>query len=199
MNEIIEKYLSEYKEVKNDIEKCVYNYLNEISEVKELSTQLEKYFSDLNNRFLYLEKFEFNITDTKDVMNAPWLYHPKFYSEKSIEIKQNNQFKYIWKNETCWESDEFENYNEISKHISNWTCFDFPKGMSSMLELIKNGFWKLIKSLPILSGKKLNDTNEVYSWDDKYVLIGTTIENIDFVTHDEWMRITKEENFKDFT
>jgi hypothetical protein len=61
------------------------------------------------------------------------------------------------------------------------------------VELVIKAINLLSLELPILSKKSLVDTDEVYSWDDKYVLTGTGINNIEMITIEHWNRIIKNE------
>jgi hypothetical protein len=203
MNRIIESYMDQYQKRRDLMKSDLLCFLNQSKNIDELYRRINPYIQSLNSEFNYLKNFEVGFDITRGVMLEPWYYDPKYYSEVAIKISQNKQKKFVWINEGRWESEyswHAEGYWESSKinegiasELSEWICLDFPKDIKSMLSLIKEGYWLLNSQLPILSEKSMKDTNEVYSWDDKYVLTGTNIENIDMITIGHWERIVENE------
>ncbi|HEX9058683.1 MAG TPA: hypothetical protein VF941_00725, partial [Clostridia bacterium] len=193
MNNIAENYIHTYSEKCYSIRSNMFNFLNHSTSIDVVYNKIRTYYENINREFNHIKEFEVGLVSTESVISEPWFYDPKYYSEKAIEISQNDEKKHVWLSSGEWECERFNDNEMIAICLSSWTCFDFPKSMKSMLRLIKEGYWLLKPSLPVLSEKNLIDINEVLSWDDKYVLTGTSIENIDVITIEHWERIVKNE------
>ena len=199
MNNTIKKYIDTYQMRCNLITSDILKFLNHKLDVDVVYDKIRDYYKRLNSEFTYIKDFDINLVLTKSILSEPWYYNPKYYSTKAIEITQNKQTKYIWINEGKWEGEDStfcldcESNEGVARELASWTCFDFPKDMKSMISLIKEGYWLLVPQLPKLSEKTLIDTNEVYSWDDKFVLTGTSIKNIDVITIEHWEKIVENE------
>lgn len=192
MNIIIENYKQQYQQKCDLLKSSILSILNQSKDIDELFYKVNTYLQNINKDFKHIKDFEIGLIPTKSVVE-PWYYDSNYYSEKAIEITQNKQKKYIWINDGQWESDYSDSNDQIAGFLSTWLCFEFPNNIKSMLRLIKEGYWLLSLDLPILSEKLLVDTDEVYSWDDKYVLTGTSINNIEMITIEHWNRIIKNE------
>ncbi|HEX9061283.1 MAG TPA: hypothetical protein VF941_13975 [Clostridia bacterium] len=194
MNNIITNYINIYQKRSDSIKSSILCFLNQNIDIDIVCNEINICFKSVNLESEYIKNFEIGLVPTKDVISEPWFYDPKYYSEKAIEISQSKQKKYIWIENGKWENDYHNSNDKIAGYLSDWSCFEFPKNIKSMLYLIREGHRTLNPNLPILSEKTIIDTNEVYSWDDKYVLTGTSIENIAMITIEQWERIVKNEN-----
>lgn len=192
MNRIIENYKQQYEQKSFLLKTSLLSILNLNKGINEVYNKIKSNFQNINEEFKYIKNFEIGLISTESVVES-WYYDSKYYSEKSIEITQNKQKKYIWINDGQWESDCYGSNDHIAAFLSTWICFEFPSNIKSMLRLIKDEYWLLSLDLPILSEKYLVDTDEVYSWDDKYVLTGTSIKNIEMISIEHWDRIIKNE------
>jgi hypothetical protein len=70
-----------------------------------------------------------------------------------------------------------------------------PEDVREILYLLGKESWSFSLLLPYLSQKIPTDLDEIVSWDDDYLITGTTLENISLVSRDEWEEIKKRERW----
>ena len=66
---------------------------------------------------------------------------------------------------------------------------DAPKNLNELFDQIKNGDIDLTDDLPTFGGEEPADTNEVWSWDESNLIVGTCTSGIEIMSRDEWFSI----------
>ncbi|MCP3923853.1 MAG: hypothetical protein GY714_14845 [Desulfobacterales bacterium] len=167
--------------------------LTKCSKLKELYQKLKIIFNRINDQLFWITPFEVVISPTKDIIE-PWYYDPKSQSKYSVLIERNGECCYIFR-ELDWSLDDEISVNkQIADRLGDWEIFHAPTNVRDIEALLKKNCWKFDKDkIPKIGDYPPEDTREILSWDKKYVLTGTTIDNMCRVTRDKWSEICRRE------
>ncbi len=165
--------------------------------VKDLYENLIEIFLEVNMMLFWITPFKIDLIKTKDVVNS-WDWDSNIYSEDAIKVYQGEDSYFIWKEDTNWYLDDYYHCtnHDISIKLSEFKVLQIPANVFEIQKLITNGLWKFDKNnIPKLSEIEPDDVEEVISWDDQHVLIGTTVENLEVVSREEWVKIMQREKW----
>ncbi|CAI3117560.1 hypothetical protein MWMV7_MWMV7_01022 [Acinetobacter calcoaceticus] len=178
-----------------DLEKILYKEQN----LEELNSLIQKLFSRILKAYPYIKLPVFSIIPTKDLEFTVWYQNPNAITE-TLLIKQNNFEAYIWKSsDQKWYLDDLysEPHQIAKKIIERIPMFhsipENPREVKYLLEIGVIHFDP--KFFPKFSEIKLEDTHEILTWDDRFLLIGTRLNNLKIYSHEEWKDLIDRENY----
>ncbi len=184
-----------------NIEKNIFeleNILNKKQKIEELESSIQQLFSIILKDYPYLKLPKFSIIPTKALEFIVWYQDPNAITE-TLLIKQNSFTAYLWRcDDEKWYLDDF--YSEpreiASKLIKNIPVFysipENPKEVKHLLEIGIMHFNEIL--FPIFSNRTLEDSREVLTWDDHFLLVGTQLTNLKLYSHEEWNALIDREN-----
>ncbi|WP_151743160.1 hypothetical protein [Acinetobacter calcoaceticus] len=184
-----------------NIEKNIFeleNILNKKQKIEELESSIQQLFSIILKDYPYLKLPTFSIIPTKALEFIVWYQDPNAITE-TLLIKQNSFTAYLWRcDDEKWYLDDF--YSEpreiASKLIKNIPVFysipENPKEVKHLLEIGIMHFNEIL--FPIFSNRTLEDSREVLTWDNHFLLVGTQLTNLKLYSHEEWNALIDREN-----
>lgn len=184
-----------------NIEKNIFeleNILNKKQKIEELESSIQQLFSIILKDYPYLKLPTFSIIPTKALEFIVWYQDPNAITE-TLLIKQNSFDAYLWRcdDEKWYLDDLYSEPREIaSKLIKNIPVFysipENPKEVKHLLEIGIMHFNEIL--FPIFSNRTLEDSREVLTWDDHFLLVGTQLTNLKLYSHEEWDALIDREN-----
>jgi len=184
-----------------NIEKNIFeleNILNKKQKIEELESSIQQLFSIILKDYPYLKLPTFSIIPTRALEFIVWYQEPNAITE-TLLIKQNSFTAYIWRcdDEKWYLDDLYSEPREIaSKLIKNIPVFysipENPKEVKYLLEIGIMHFNEIL--FPIFSNRTLEDSREVLTWDDHFLLVGTQLTNLKLYSHEEWNALIDREN-----
>ncbi|MCU4502503.1 hypothetical protein KTI78_04915 [Acinetobacter sp. WU_MDCI_Abxe161] len=184
-----------------NIEKNIFeleNILNKKQKIEELESSIQQLFSIILKDYPYLKLPTFSIIPTRALEFMVWYQDPNAITE-TLLIKQNSFTAYIWRcdDEKWYLDDLYSEPREIaSKLIKNIPVFysipENPKEVKHLLEIGIMHFNEIL--FPIFSNRTLEDSREVLTWDDHFLLVGTQLTNLKLYSHEEWNALIDREN-----
>ncbi|WP_111854238.1 hypothetical protein [Acinetobacter oleivorans] len=184
-----------------NIEKNIFeleNILNKKQKIEELESSIQQLFSIILKDYPYLKLPTFSIIPTKALEFIVWYQDPNAITE-TLLIKQNSFTAYLWRcDDEKWYLDDlyFEPREIASKLIKNIPVFysipENPKEVKHLLEIGIMHFNEIL--FPIFSNRTLEDSREVLTWDDHFLLVGTQLTNLKLYSHEEWSALIDREN-----
>lgn len=185
-----------------NIEKNIFeleNILNEKQKIEELESSIQQLFFTILKDYPYLKSPTFSIIPTKALEFIVWYQDPNAITE-TLLIKQNSFDAYLWRcdDEKWYLNDlDFESAEIASKIIANVPVFNSipenPKETKYLLEIGLIHFDERV--LPHFSDRKPEDFREVLTWDDRFLLVGTQLNNLKLYSHEEWKALIDRENY----
>lgn len=184
-----------------NIEKNIFeleNILNKKQKIEELESSIQQLFSIILKDYPYLKLPTFSIIPTRALEFIVWYQDPNAITE-TLLIKQNSFTAYLWRcdDEKWYLDDLYSEPREIaSKLIKNIPVFysipENPKEVKHLLEIGIIHFNEIL--FPIFSNRTLEDSREVLTWDDHFLLVGTQLTNLKLYSHEEWNALIDREN-----
>ncbi|WP_171429610.1 hypothetical protein [Acinetobacter lactucae] len=184
-----------------NIEKNIFeleNILNKKQKIEELESSIQQLFSIILKDYPYLKLPTFSIIPTRALEFMVWYQDPNAITE-TLLIKQNSFTAYLWRcdDEKWYLDDLYSEPREIaSKLIKNIPVFysipENPKEVKHLLEIGIMHFNEIL--FPIFSNRTLEDSREVLTWDDHFLLVGTQLTNLKLYSHEEWNALIDREN-----
>ncbi|KKC45028.1 hypothetical protein [Acinetobacter sp. V2] len=184
-----------------NIEKNIFeleNILNKKQKIEELESSIQQLFSIILKDYPYLKLPTISIIPTRALEFIVWYQDPNAITE-TLLIKQNSFTAYLWRcdDEKWYLDDLYSEPREIaSKLIKNIPVFysipENPKEVKYLLEIGIMHFNEIL--FPIFSNRTLEDSREVLTWDDHFLLVGTQLTNLKFYSHEEWNALIDREN-----
>ncbi|HBU87354.1 MAG TPA: hypothetical protein DEF26_06880 [Acinetobacter sp.] len=184
-----------------NIEKNIFeleNILNKKQKIEELESSIQQLFSLILKDYPYLKLPTFSIIPTRALEFIVWYQDPNAITE-TLLIKQNSFTAYLWRcdDEKWYLDDLYSEPREIaSKLIKNIPVFysipENPKEVKYLLEIGIMHFNEIL--FPIFSNRTLEDSREVLTWDDHFLLVGTQLTNLKLYSHEEWNALIDREN-----
>lgn len=184
-----------------NIEKNIFeleNILNKKQKIEELESSIQQLFSIILKDYPYLKLPTFSLIPTRALEFIVWYQDPNAITE-TLLIKQNSFTAYLWRcdDEKWYLDDLYSEPREIaSKLIKNIPVFysipENPKEVKHLLEIGIMHFNEIL--FPIFSNRTLEDSREVLTWDDHFLLVGTQLTNLKLYSHEEWNALIDREN-----
>ncbi|NUF24553.1 hypothetical protein HUN23_17495, partial [Acinetobacter oleivorans] len=175
------------------------NIINKKQKVEDLETAIKDLVSLMLKDYPYLKPPKFSIIPTKTLAFSVWYQEPNAITE-TLMIEQNGFTAYLWRcDDQKWYLDDLDSEpHEIArKLIGNIPVFhsipENPKEIKHLLEVGIMHFNTI--SFPNFSNKELEDSREVLTWDDRFLLIGTQVNNLKLYSHEEWKALIDRENY----
>lgn len=172
--------------------------LNKKQKTEELESSIQQLFSTILKDYPYLKSPTFSMIPTKDLEFIIWYQDPNAITE-TLLIKQNSFEAYIWRSsDQKWYLDDLysEPHQIASKIIESIPMFhsipENPKEVKHLLEIGIMHFNEIL--FPIFSNRTLEDSREVLTWDDHFLLVGTQLTNLKLYSHEEWNALIDREN-----
>lgn len=168
-------------------------------DVEILLENFKKLFLRILHLYAYMALPKFQIFSTESLKFSVWYQDPDAITE-TLNIFQRPCDLYLWRcSDQQWHlNDLYDDINEISdKIITGVPIFNsIPENPKEVKILLENGLMDFKPDIfPIFSVKKLGDIAEVLTWDDRFILVGTHIENLKIYSHKEWDDLIRRENF----
>lgn len=184
-----------------NIEKNIFeleNILNKKQKIEELESSIQQLFSIILKDYPYLKLPTFSIIPTRALEFIVWYQDPNAITE-TLLIKQNSFTAYLWRcdDEKWYLDDLYSEPREIaSKLIKNIPVFySIPENPKEVKYLLEFGIMHFNEILfPIFSNRTLEDSREVLTWDDHFLLVGTQLTNLKLYSHEEWNALIDREN-----
>lgn len=185
------------KQVEN-IDKYILRFRDALHKARSISdalTLLSTVYKELENDHTYFGSFKLELIDTRRIQSIIYYQKPPGISDETIKISSHGYEGYIWKDSDGWcLDDDYWGADKISRELVKcFVCANFPENVRELKDLLKGGFWALRPNLPCFGGLPPDDINEVISWDNRFVLVGTKIDNLVVVSRDEWEELCKRE------
>ncbi|RJE70186.1 hypothetical protein AMS70_11025 [Acinetobacter sp. JS678] len=184
-----------------NIEKNIFeleNILNKKQKIEELESSIQQLFSLILKDYPYLKLPTFSIIPTRALEFIVWYQDPNAITE-TLLIKQNSFTAYLWRcDDGKWYLDDlYSEPREIaSKLIKTIPVFySIPENSKEVKHLLEIGIMHFNEILfPIFSNRTLEDSREVLTWDDHFLLVGTQLTNLKLYSHEEWNALIDREN-----
>ncbi len=172
--------------------------LGELGSTEELIGEFREAFKLVYKEIPLLLPYELNLVKTEELRYSEFYQTGPDLSEFAIEIKGSKYCEYLWKDLGDWVlADEFYTPAEIAEQVCNAPIFtQMPENVKELKWLLSEGCWRFMpEDLPKFGGITPEDSLEIISWDNQYLLVGTQLENIEMVSRDEWDRIRTRETY----
>lgn len=172
---------------------------NNTKDIEILCKHLSLFFTEVIKFHSYMRLPIFNIVPTKSLQYSVWYQDPNAITE-TLNIYQRPCDLYLW---LCldnkWYLDDlYDDINEVTERIlkSIPAFHSIPENPKEVKALLESGLMDFKpKKFPKFSKKMPNDLNEVLTWDDRFLLVGTNIENLKIYSWKEWDELIERENF----
>ncbi|ADI90196.1 hypothetical protein [Acinetobacter oleivorans] len=184
-----------------NIEKNIFeleNILNKKQKIEELESSIQQLFSLILKDYPYLKLPTFSIIPTRALEFIVWYQDPNAITE-TLLIKQNSFTAYLWRcDDEKWYLDDLyseprEIASKLIKHIP--VFYSIPENPKEVKHLLEIGIMHFNEILfPIFSNRTLEDSREVLTWDDHFLLVGTQLTNLKLYSHEEWNALIDREN-----
>ncbi|MFV5263723.1 hypothetical protein ACMUMS_09150 [Acinetobacter courvalinii] len=175
------------------------NIIHKNHKVEDLATAIKGLVSLILKDYPYLKLPKFSIIPTKSLAFTIWYHVPNAITE-TLLIEQNGFTAYLWRcDDQKWYLDDLDSEpHEIArKLIENIPVFhsipENPKDIKHLLEIRLMNFDGRV--IPHFSDRKPEDCREVLTWDDRFLLVGTQINNLKLYCHEEWKALVDRENY----
>jgi len=183
----------------NDNISELVNIINKKQKVEDLETAIKDLVSLMLKDYPYLKPPKFSIIPTKTLAFSVWYQEPNAITE-TLMIEQNGFTAYLWRcDDQKWYLDDLDSDpHEIArKLIENIPVFhSIPENPKEIKHLLEVGIMHFNMILfPNFSNKELEDSREVLTWDDRFLLVGTQVNNLKLYSHEEWKALIDRENY----
>ncbi|WP_109440311.1 hypothetical protein [Acinetobacter haemolyticus] len=167
--------------------------------LEELKTSIQQLFSKILKAYPYLKLPTFSIIPTKSLEFIVWYQDPNAITE-TLLIEQNGSDAYIWKGtDQKWYLDDlhYEPHQIACRLIEVIPVFhSLPENPREVKHLLDIGMMHFdVNICPKFSERKLEDGREVLTWDDRFLLVGTQLNNLKLYSHKEWNDLINRENY----
>lgn len=184
--------------INDNISKLV-NIIYKKQKVEDLETAIKDLVSLILKDYPYLKPPKFSIIPTKTLAFSVWYQEPNAITE-TLMIEQNGFTAYLWRcDDQKWYLDDLDSEpHEIArKLIENIPVFhSIPENPKEIKHLLEVGIMHFNAILfPNFSNKELEDSREVLTWDDRFLLVGTQVNNLKLYSHEEWKALIDRENY----
>ncbi|MCH7336770.1 hypothetical protein [Acinetobacter sp. NIPH 2699] len=183
----------------------VEDYITELASIihkeeklETLKNAIEQLFYEILKNYPYLKLPSFSTIPTKSLEFSVWYQDPNAITE-TLLIEQNSFAAYIWKcDDQKWYLDDlYSDRCEIaSQLIESMPVFhsipENPKEVQHLLEIGIMHFDAIL--FPKFSERKPEDCREVLTWDERFLLVGTQLNNLRIYSYDEWKALIHREN-----
>ena len=164
--------------------------------VAEALAFLSEAYKEISDCHPYFNPFKLKLIDTKSIQHTVYYQEPPGISDETIEITNTAYDGHIWKDDDGWcLDDRYWGVDRISQELAK--CFlytNYPENVKELKVLLEGRFWNLCQTLPNFGGKTPEDMNEVLSWDEQYILVGTKLDNIAIMSKADWEELCQREN-----
>ena len=169
--------------------------LNSTRNVDLARDKIEAIYKDILDDYPLANPISVDISVTEKLRNSVFYQTPaEWMSEKHINIDSGRFYLWVEQGEWCLNDECFGIASISDKLDQSEILHRDPDSVRDLKELILAGYWEFsAKELPIFSGPKPCDLDEVLSWDEINILMGTTKENMNVVTRTEWDSIISRE------
>lgn len=184
-----------------NIEKNIFeleNILNKKQKIEELESSIQQLFSIILKDYPYLKLPTFSIIPTRALEFIVWYQDPNAITE-TLLIKQNSFTAYLWRcdDEKWYLDDLYSEPREIASKLIKYipVFYSIPENPKEVKHLLEIGIMHFNEILfPIFSNRTLEDSREVLTWDDHFLLVGTQLTNLKLYSHEEWNALIDREN-----
>ena len=117
-------------------------------------------------------------------------------SELSIMITHKGFEAYLWSDEGGWCLNDFDNnVEDIVEQLTLAPVINLvPENVKDLRKLLEEEYWSWNSGLlPGFNGKCPKDKDEVVSWDEDFILVGTKIENLEVIKRDDRAKLCERE------
>ena len=173
--------------------------LSNTKNVEILKESLKQLFLEVlkNHSYMYLP--EFKIVPTERLQFSVWYQDPDAITE-TLHIHQEKCDLYLWKcaDQKWYLDDLYSDMNDIAAQILARIpiFYSIPENPKEVKTLLENGLMLFKPEIfPVFSKIEPNDLNEVLTWDDRFLLVGTKVENLKNYSWKEWDDLIGRENF----
>ena len=168
-------------------------------DVEALSANLRQLFCKILSLYPCMRLPEFDVISTKSLQYSVWYQDPQAMTE-TLNIHQNQCDLYLWRcvDQKWYLDDLYHDVSEITEQIlkSIPAFHSIPENPKEVKTLLENGLMDFKpETFPKFSEKIPNDLNEVLTWDARFLLVGTNIENLKTYTLKEWEDLVQRENY----
>ncbi|MFW1858392.1 hypothetical protein [Acinetobacter defluvii] len=183
------------------------DYRTEFVHIFQSTDDVEILLENLKNLFLkILQPYDcmvlpkFQIISTGSLQFSVWYQDPDAITE-TLNIHQKKCDLYLWRcSDQKWYLDDlYSDMNDIAAQLlARIPIFHkIPENPKEVKTLLENGLMDFKPdNFPKFSEKTPNnDLEEVLTWDDRFLLVGTDIENLKIYSVREWNDLIKRENF----
>ena len=173
--------------------------LSNTKAVEILKESLRKLLLEVLKNNSYMSLPEFKIVPTESLQFSVWYQDPDAITE-TLRIHQEKCDLYLWRctDEKWYLDDLYNNASEITEQIlARIPIFHkIPENPKEVKALLESGLMDFKPEIfPIFSKNKPNDLNEVLTWDDRFLLVGTKVENLKIYSLTEWDMLIEREDF----
>ena len=181
-------------------------YKNELSHIFQQTKEVGILLESIKNLFLkvlkpypYMNSPELKLISTDSLKFSVWYQDPNAITE-TLNIHQTECDLYLWRcaDQKWYLNDLYNNPEEISMMLLDGIpCFKcIPENPREVQDLLKNKLMHFdLDKFPIFSEKAPLDKREVLTWDDRFILVGTHVENLKIYSHREWGDLIQRENY----
>lgn len=184
------------------------DYRNELIHIFQNSKEVDILLGNFKKIFLkillpysYLRLPKFTIIPTESLEFSIWYEDPEAITE-TLNIHQGPCDLYFCRcaDHKWYLDDLYDDLDEIADKILNDIPIfhRIPENPKEVKTLLENGLIDFKpEKFPIFSANKIKDFNEVLTWDDRFLLVGTKVENLKIYSYKEWNDlIIRENHFK---
>ena len=167
--------------------------------IEILMEKLKLLFKRVLECYPYMRLPEFKIIPTESLKFSIWYQEPDAITE-TLNIRQEKTDLYLWRCiDKKWYLNDLYSDNDVIADVFLNEIIIFhiiPENPKEVKTLLENGLMDFKpENFPKFSEKKVTDLNEVLTWDDRFILVGTNVENLKIYNYQEWDKLIQRENF----
>ncbi|MEM9103930.1 MAG: hypothetical protein AAGB12_16600 [Pseudomonadota bacterium] len=159
-------------------------------DIVETQKRLCLLYETLTQEIPCAKPFSISIIPIKEIQYS-FFYTPisKEMSLQALSITNTNYQAYLWLESQEWVLNDYDrDVVTISEELSKTPLLNKrPENIRELKYLVDNNFWIFRpEHFPVFSPEKPEDTDEVLSWDNQYVLAGTSASNMEIIKRSDW-------------
>lgn len=163
---------------------------------------LSSIYRRLQAEYPFFKPFPLKTVYSDSLLYQVYYEKPIGISEKSIVIQYFGENAYLWKDAGGWcLDDSYYGTKEIVDVLLQEPVLRyFPENVKEIKWLLDKAYWQNTPVNFPVWGTPPNETDEVLSWDEDFVLVGRSQGNVFLLEREEWKQLCYKENhwFQEF-
>ncbi|XZZ40573.1 hypothetical protein ACJJIE_01740 [Microbulbifer sp. TRSA001] len=181
----------------NDAQSRIECALLNFNDLEAINRELASIYNLIQSDIPLAIPVSLEVVETKSLQYRIFYQAGYGMSVNSILISQGEFESYLWSDCDGWcLDDDYWDVREIARHLSKIPVIvDYPKNVGELYNNFVQGLWVFsLSNVPSFGGEPPRDLEEVISWDQKNVLVGTEVSNMEIVPRETWDNICERES-----